>query len=223
MSVTDIVIVVGCLAGGYFVGGVPFGAMIAWGYGVDITTQGSGATGATNVLRTLGWRPALAVVVLDIAKGALPVAASLCLTLTWATWARDLLGLSVGVIAMLGHSYSPFLRMHGGKGIATGGGAVIVLMPWAAAVLLPAFAIYVAASRIVSLASIAIALLFPLEVWLIYPERPVLLVFACLAVPLVLWRHRSNMGRLLRGEEPRIAMGSIPAGGASRREGKGPA
>jgi glycerol-3-phosphate acyltransferase PlsY len=199
----------------YLVGGLPFGVIVArFVYKTDITKLGSGNTGATNVFRTLGWRAALPVALLDIAKGAVPAAIARFLLTDplWGTNGRDLLVVVAGVAAMLGHMYSPYFKLRGGKGIATAGGAILILMPKAFPVLLIVFVGTILLSRIVSVASIVTALIFPLDIWVIYPQRPVLLVFALIAVPLVLWAHRSNAVRLMHHEEPRITMGRSTRG-----------
>jgi glycerol-3-phosphate acyltransferase PlsY len=194
---------------GYLIGGIPFGAIVARRYGVDLTAAGSGATGATNVLRNLGWKPALIVAVLDVSKGAVPAVGARLLAgaLGWDINVSDLLVVVAGVSAMLGHIYSPYIRLRGGKGIATGTGAVIVLAPLVILPLLVVFVFMVWVTRIVSIASLTVAALLPLAAWVLYPGRPVVLVFALLAVPLVFWAHRSNIRRLMRGEEPRTTMG----------------
>lgn len=193
---------------GYLLGGIPFGVIVSKAvYKVDITKLGSGNTGATNVFRSLGWKAALVVALSDIAKGAVPaIGARLVADPAWGLMGSDLLVVLAGVAAMLGHMYSPYFRLRGGKGIATGGGAIIVLMPLAFPVLLAVFAGTIALTRIVSVASLTAATVFPLVIWLLYPERPVLLTFALAAVPLVFWAHRANIARLVRGEEPRTTM-----------------
>lgn len=200
------------LALGYFLGGVPFGVVVARRmHGVDITTLGSGNTGATNVFRTLGWRPALVVALLDVAKGALPalIARFLLADPSWSVNARDLLVIATGVAAIAGHMFSPYLRLRGGKGIATAAGAILVLMPEVLLPLLLLFVVLVVTVRIVSVASIVSAFAFPAAILVIYrgQDRPVLVAFAALAVPLIVWSHRANIGRILRGQEPRITMG----------------
>jgi glycerol-3-phosphate acyltransferase PlsY len=194
---------------GYLVGGIPFGAIVARRLrGVDITTVGSGNTGATNVFRALGWRPALLVAALDIAKGAVPALVALFVAdPAWAASGRDLLVIAAGVAAMTGHMFSPYFRLRGGKGIATAAGAILVLMPGALAVLAAIFVGTVLLSRIVSVASMLAAVAFPFTILVLYPDRPVLLAFAVVAVPLVFWSHRANLRRLLHGEESRITMG----------------
>jgi acyl phosphate:glycerol-3-phosphate acyltransferase len=194
---------------GYLLGGIPFGAIVSRRmHGVDITTVGSGNTGATNVFRALGWKPALIVAVLDVAKGAVPaLLARLLADPAWAASGRDLLIIGAGLAAMAGHMFSPYFRLRGGKGIATAGGAILVLMPKAFLVLVVVFAGSILIFRIVSVASMLAAVVFPFTILFLYPERPVLLAFAVVVVPLVFWSHRENIRRLVRGEERRITMG----------------
>ncbi len=139
--------VVIALAFGYLLAGIPFGVIVARKlYDVDITALGSGNTGATNVLRLLGWRPALVVAVLDVAKGAVPalVARFLLPDPTWGINARDLFVIATGGAAMAGHMFSPYFRFRGGKGVATAAGGILVLMPEAFAALVVIFVLLVA-------------------------------------------------------------------------------
>jgi glycerol-3-phosphate acyltransferase PlsY len=206
--------IVVAIAFAYFMGGIPFGVIIARRMGVEITALGSGNTGATNVFRSLGWRPALAVAFLDVAKGAVPALAArfLLADASWSVNARDLLLIAVAGSAMAGHMFSPYFRFRGGKGVATAAGGILVLMPEAFAALLVVFVVLVLAIRIVSLASILTAFSFPVAIALLYHDRPVLFGLALVAIPLILWSHRANIGRLLRGEEPRITMGRSNSG-----------
>jgi len=203
---------------GYLLGGVPFGVIVARVfYKVDITTLGSGNTGGTNVYRNLGWKAGLAVALLDIAKAAIPTAVGLWLAdPAWGPDAADWLAIAGGVAAAVGHSYSPYIRLRGGKAVSSFGGIVIVLMPLNAAILLPLFALFVAVIRIVSVSSMLIATALPILTWVIYPGRPPLMVVSVLAFLFVVWRHRTNIARLVRGEEPRIGKGGLAI--ASLRE-----
>jgi glycerol-3-phosphate acyltransferase PlsY len=194
----------------YLLAGVPFGVIVARRFhGLDITTVGSGNTGATNIFRTLGWKAALPVALLDVAKGAVPalLARYVLADPTWQASGRDLLIIATGIAAMAGHMYSPYFRMRGGKGVATAAGAILVLMPRVFFALLVIFVVLIVLVRIVSVASMLTAVALPLVTWPLYPDRLVLFVFACVAVPLIFWSHRANIGRLLRHEEPRITMG----------------
>lgn len=197
------------IVAGYLLGGIPFGVIVSRHmHGVDISKEGSGNTGATNVFRVLGWKAALIVALLDVAKGVVPaLLARLIADLAWAATGRDLLIIAAGIAAMAGHMFSPYFRLKGGKGIATAAGAILVLMPKAFIVLVIVFAGAILIGRIVSVASILAAIVFPLAVWLLYPDRPVLFGFVLIVVPLVLWSHRTNIRRIVRGEESRITMG----------------
>lgn len=210
MSILDIAWRIGVVcAFGYLIGGVPFGVIVTKRfYGEDITKLGSGNTGATNVFRSLGWRPALAVAIADVLKGA--VAALVAILLAnpaWGSNGSDPLVIAAGMASIAGHMYSPYFGLRGGKGVATAAGAILVLMPLAFLALLVVFVSLILLTRIVSVASLITALAFPVTILLVYPGRPALLAFAALAVPLIFFAHRANIGRLLRGEEPRVTMG----------------
>jgi glycerol-3-phosphate acyltransferase PlsY len=125
----------------------------------------------------------------------------------WPMSGRDLFVIAAGLAAIAGHMYSPYFRLRGGKGVATAGGAILGLMPWVFPGLFVVFVASILLSRRVSAASLFTALTLPLFTWLFYPSRPVLFLFACVAVPWIYWSHRANIGRLMRGEEPRITMG----------------
>lgn len=206
------------IAVGYLLGGVPFGAIVTKRmHGIDITKVGSGNTGATNVFRAVGWRAALVVALLDVAKGTAPALLAALLSLpAWSDSGRDLFIIAAGSSAMLGHMFSPYFRLRGGKGIATAAGAILVLMPKVLPFLVLVFVGTILILRIVSLASMLAAVSFPALTWWLYPGRMVLLVFALVVLPVVVWSHRANLVRLLHGEEPRITMGR--ASDHSRKE-----
>jgi acyl phosphate:glycerol-3-phosphate acyltransferase len=200
------------LLGAYFLGGVPFGYLVARWRGVDIFAQGSGNIGATNVGRVLGRRFGLLVFALDFAKGALPVAAGLALAgrLDPSTpIPPDVYGVGAGLAALLGHLFSPYLGFRGGKGVATGAGVVVVLFPVAALGALLAWIAVVSATRTVSLASLTAAVTLCLVQVSVTPEpfaaRHVAATGFCfLAAALVFARHRANIRRLLNGTENRL-------------------
>jgi glycerol-3-phosphate acyltransferase PlsY len=210
---------------GYLLGGVPFGVIVARVfYRVDITTLGSGNTGGTNVYRNLGWKAGLAVAVLDIAKAAIPTALGLLIAdRAWGPDAADWLAICAGIAAALGHSYSPYIRLRGGKAVSSFGGIVIVLMPWVAAILIPFLALMIALVRIVSVASMLTAAALPLLAWTIYPDRTPLMVVSLVAFVFVVWRHRTNIARLIRGEEPRIGKGGLALASLKERMVEGSA
>lgn len=192
---------------GYLVGAIPWSLIIGKRfYRIDLREHGSGNLGATNVFRELGARPAIAVLLLDAGKGAAAVAlAMLVCPSTVVGDARDWVLIGVSISAVLGHSFSPYIRFKGGKGVATAAGAVAVVMPYAFPILLLTFAAIVAGTKMVSLGSVSIAVEFPVLAWLLYGDRPALVVFSVVAALLVIGRHRTNIVRIWRGEERRLS------------------
>jgi len=190
----------------YMLGSIPFALIVGkifWG--VDIREHGSGNTGATNVLRVFGPAPGFLVLGLDGAKGALAVlVAALIAPAAFGPEGHDWFRILGALCAMAGHSFSPFIGFRGGKGVATAAGAIIVLAPKTVPVMILAFLIVTGIGRMVSLGSIAMAVLFPPTMALLYPGRYSLLGFALVTAVLVLWRHRSNMRRIIHGEEAKI-------------------
>jgi glycerol-3-phosphate acyltransferase PlsY len=190
----------------YIAGSIPWAVIVVkvfWHQ--DIRTLGSGNTGATNVLRVFGTAPGIAVLLLDAAKGALGVALALLLApAEWGAVGHDWFMVLGAMGAIAGHSFSPFIGFRGGKGVATAAGAIMMLAPRVVPVMVVIFVLVVAVSKYVSAGSIVIAALFPGVSWLLYPDRYALLAFAFVAASLVVWRHRSNIGRIRRGEESKI-------------------
>lgn len=197
----------------YLLGGIPFGYLVGRWRGVDIFQLGSGNIGATNVGRVLGRKYGILVFLLDFAKGAVAVAAALLVRDRIGDWAlRQALPVLAGLAAFLGHLFPVYLRFRGGKGVATGAGVVVVLLP------LPAFGALliwlgvICATRYVSLASViaAVALClfqFSLAEAPLAGENAFTSVFCLIAAALVLAKHRSNLARLFRGNENRLSEG----------------
>jgi acyl phosphate:glycerol-3-phosphate acyltransferase len=183
----------------YLVGAVPVGWLVARAFGGgDIRRQGSGNIGATNVLRTLGRLPAIVTLLGDIAKGYAAVA----LAARLADGAPAAVAAAT-VAAVAGNCWSIFLGFRGGKGVATGLGALLHLAPWATLAALPVFVVVVATFRYVSLASLLAAACVPLGTLLLgYPRVSVLAALAVAAV--VVGRHHANIARLRAGTEPRL-------------------
>lgn len=198
--------IVGAVVAGYLIGGIPFGVIVArLFYNTDITKLGSGSTGGTNVYRNLGWKAGVAVGVLDVAKGIVStLLAAWIVDPAWSVDARDWVAMGAGLAAVAGHSYSPYFGLRGGKGVATAGGVAIGLMPWVALAAFPLFGLAVLVTRIVSVSSLVAATAYPLLALAFYHDRPALFVFSAVVGVLVWWRHRSNIKRLLKGEEPRM-------------------
>ncbi len=195
------------LVGSYFVGGIPFSYLAGAWKGIDLREHGSGNLGASNTFRILGAKIALGVLVLDIAKGFLPV----LLARSWDVPGQEPIHeLAAAVGAVVGHLFSPYLRFSGGKGIATSAGAFAALAPWAFACALAVFVIVFALKKIVSLASLSAVVTLPMAVY--YTERLELapsskdVFYASIVVMLVVvWKHRGNIKRLAAGTEPRLA------------------
>jgi len=182
----------------YLVGAVPIGLLVARAFGVaDLRQHGSGNIGATNVLRTLGRGPAVATLIGDVAKGFIAVAAAGAIVRDPGVTA------AAAVAAVLGNCWSVFLRFRGGKGVATGLGALLHLVPWATAPAALVWIVIVASFRYVSLASITAALCVPLGAALLgYPGSHTLAALAVAVI--VVARHRDNIARLLAGNERRF-------------------
>ncbi len=170
-------------------------------FGVDLRTRGSGNLGATNTFRVLGWKAAVPVALVDVLKGWLPVwlFVQLDRTAAW-QWA-----LAYAAAAILGHVFSFWVRFKGGKGIATSAGAFLGLAPWGVLLALAAWILVVFTTRIVSLGSLAAAVVLPLSLFFLPHEGGnTLLAFTLGLAVFVFWSHRSNIQRLLRGEENRF-------------------
>jgi glycerol-3-phosphate acyltransferase PlsY len=184
----------------YFVGAIPFGYLIfrlGGGDQKDIRRLGSRSTGATNVLRLKGWRYAIPVAVLDILKAALPV------WLALRVFDDRRIALTAAFLIVLGHCYPVFIKFRGGKGVSTAMGAYAVLAPAQFLICLGIFVGFIAATRFVSLGSLAATLSFPLLAFSLRGDRGLgvlgLTLFILIAV-----RHAANIGRLVRGRERRL-------------------
>jgi len=194
-------------AAAYLLGGVPFGVLVARTKGVDILSTGSANPGATNVYRAVGPVPALIVFLLDLAKGWVPA----WLGVAWLGSPEH--GLACGVAAVLGHSFSPFLRFRGGKGVATGFGVILGIRPEIGLSAFGVFLIVLALSKFVSLASICAAVALVFFGWL-YLAPPTLMAAFALLAGFVIYRHRANIRRLCAGTERKIGSPKPGPGGS---------
>ena len=191
------------LLGAFLLGGIPFSLLIARGRGVDLRRVGSGNVGATNLARALGYGLGAVGLLLDAAKGAVAV---LVPSVVLGPQATPLVQALAAALAVLGHSFSPFLRFRGGKGVATGAGAFAVLAPQATLAALGVFAVVLVLGRVVGLASVLAALTLPVAAHVLGAQREVTAAAAVVAA-LVIVRHRDNLLRLVRGTEPRLGAG----------------
>jgi glycerol-3-phosphate acyltransferase PlsY len=201
-GVDDLPLTIGLLAMGYLIGSLPMGVIVArLTAGTDPRTVGSGRTGGTNALRAMGWGRAISVGLLDLAKGAVPMLIARALGAPIEVQALT------GVAAVMGAWKSVFLGFHGGRGVASGVGGMLVVSPLICLIAAPAFFIIIGVTRYVSLGSLlgtafgaALAILFVLAGAL----EPAWLLYVLPGLAIVWIAHRDNIGRLLAGTERRF-------------------
>ena len=183
-----------CLAT-FFICGIPFGLYFGRHFAhVDVRDLGSGNIGATNVARTVGAKAGAATFLADGLKGFLCVLAA-CYLLPY-----DLVSW-VYVFAVAGHIFSPYLSFKGGKGVSVGFGCALAFMPWVAVEVLTVFLVAVLITKRVSVASLSAAVSLPIAAWLIYQPSMAAIAPLCVVSIMVIWAHRSNISRLIHGEE----------------------
>lgn len=188
------------LVAAYLLGGLPTSYLMARAVrGIDLREHGSGNLGATNAFRVLGWKPAVPIFIIDIAKGFAPT----FLFPQWDGAAAPAWAFAYGSAAIAGHVFSPWVGFRGGKGVATGAGVFLALAPAALGVGLLVWLALVALTGYVSLASIAAALTVPLIILLTRGAPPVFWLAVAVSA-FVVFAHRANIGRLRRGEEHRF-------------------
>lgn len=189
----------------YLVGGIPFGLILAKTFaGANIKEAGSKSIGATNVLRVvkekdpkLAKKLAIATILLDALKGVVVILLAKAIGLSYATqWA-------IAVLAVLGHCFSPFLKFEGGKGVATGVGVLLVMLPIETILALIAWAVTAKTTKISSLSSLVGLLVLIVSSFIIHPEIPHIKSHApiLLIAAIVVYKHIPNIVRLVRGEE----------------------
>lgn len=189
------------LALAYLLGATPTSYWVGKAvHGIDLREHGSGNLGATNAFRILGWKSAVPVIVVDVAKGFLPV--WLFPTLVDASFEWTL---AYGAAAIFGHMFSLWVGFKGGKGVATSAGVFVALAPWAVLGAFGVWCVLALGSRYVSLGSIGAAASLPVLAYFTPHQGGTgFLIFSAALAVFVIWAHRSNIGRLLRGEENRF-------------------
>jgi glycerol-3-phosphate acyltransferase PlsY len=205
------------IACAYLLGSIPFGLFVGKANGIDPRTAGSGNIGATNVGRLLGKKFFFIVFFLDLLKSFVPmVLASLLLRhLAQRSWSDFTLALSVGGAAVLGHMFSVFLKFKGGKGVSTSAGLVLGLMPYytlSGVLAIGVFVVVFKLTRYVSLGSMIAAASFPLIYmgiglwmgWPVFGAQLPLLIFGGIIALMILYRHKTNIARLMAGTESRF-------------------
>jgi len=195
----------------YLIGGIPFGYILAKIFAkVDIKQKGSKSIGATNVLRVvkekdpkLAKKLAIATVVFDALKGAVLVLLAKAMGFPPAVWWM------VGIMTVLGHCYSPFLKFEGGKGVATGMGVLLVLLPIETLIGIAVWAIVAKTTKISSLASLSGLAAVVIASFIIHPELPYVRSHAPLLLLafIIFYKHLPNIKRLITGQEQKVASG----------------
>ena len=188
---------------GYFFGSFPSGYLAGKIVkGIDIRSLGSGSTGATNVLRHIGKRAAITVFLIDVLKGVLPILLARNFFKLDDSWQ-----VVVGLSTLIGHIWPVWLNWRGGKAVATGLGIFLGISWQVGLATLGIFILTITLFRIVSLASITAACALPFIMFLSFGSSNFsmpFLVISLLAMTLVIWRHRENISRLIKGKEPKI-------------------
>jgi len=181
----------------YLLGSIPFGVLISKIYRIDIRKVGSKGSGATNVLRTVGKKPALLTLLGDVGKGTAAV------LLGKIFLSSPALVAGMGLIAIIGHDWPVFAKFHGGKGVAASLGVFLILTPLPLLLTLLIWLVVLGTWRYVSLASILAGVFLPLFIWL-FLGAGVLFYISLAAGMLLIYRHRSNIQRLLAGNENKL-------------------
>lgn len=207
-----------CCLIAFVIGGIPFGYLT--GRAIlkdDIRKHGSGNIGATNVARVIGWKWGSVVLLLDAIKGLLPtLGTKLLMASKFSDDTAQSATILAGIAAILGHMYPIWLKLRGGKGVATALGVVLVVSPTASLVALVLFLIVAGTTRIVAAASIVAATGFAVTQLVLLGSHAFdvaklpLTLFSVVVPALIVWKHRSNIGRILRGEENKFGQRSLP-------------
>jgi glycerol-3-phosphate acyltransferase PlsY len=196
-------VAVGLLA--YLLGSIPTGYLVARAKGIDIRTVGSGNIGATNAFRVLGKSAGAFVLIADFLKGLVACGVVPWLFFHTGEYQRVRVGPEIiaGLCAVLGHNYTVWLSFKGGKGIATSAGVLTALVPWSLLTILSIWILLFASTRFVSIASLAASAALPFATWIFYRNGTLTAVTGAMGL-LAIYKHRSNIRRLLNGTEPRF-------------------
>ncbi len=196
----------------YLIGSIPTGYIAGRLCGKDLRQEGSGNIGATNVVRVLGKKWGYPVFVVDFLKGALAIVLAWTFFNEASESQRELVGLIAAVAAILGHNFPIWLNFKGGKGVATTAGVILTLFPWQVFLIaLVGWNIVFFTTRFVSLASLVTAVLIPIICFILFwfgKIGPIFLWTGFGICALIIWRHRSNLSRLMAGTESRFSKGA---------------
>lgn len=197
----------------YLIGSISFALLVGRIlFNKDIRNHGSGNLGATNTIRVLGWAPGIIVFVLDVLKGLSAVLIAGWLLKGQSQQILDIVKVSAGLAAILGHDWSIYIKFTGGRGVLTAAGVILALFWQVTLIELVIFLIVVALFRYVSLGSLVIAICLPLLVIYFYPGNYSYIVFALIAASLVIYKHRPNIRRLLNNEESKVGRKTVSEG-----------
>jgi glycerol-3-phosphate acyltransferase PlsY len=203
----------------YLLGSIPFGFLVAKAKGIDIRAVGSGNIGATNAMRVLGKPVGIFVLLMDVLKGYVACAFLPPVIFNWLIphysgffrYFHDTpvefqtrFYVVAGIFAVLGHNYTCWLKFKGGKGIATTAGVYLALAPWAVLVAFAVFILAIAVTRYASVGSIAAAVALPATVWVMTPHNLFLGIVTTALGVLAIYKHKSNIQRLMAGTENRF-------------------
>jgi glycerol-3-phosphate acyltransferase PlsY len=204
--------------GAYLLGSIPFGYLVAKANGIDIRSVGSGNIGATNAMRVLGKLMGIVVLLMDAFKGWFACMAGSCIFFYFLPQANihsnadvqnivkcmEAFPIIAGIFAVLGHNYPCWLKFKGGKGIATTAGVYLALAPWALLIALVVFILALLLTRYVSVGSISAAIALPAAVWIMTPHNLFLGIVTTTLGALAVYKHKSNLQRLMAGTENRL-------------------
>ena len=213
--------------GAYLLGSIPFGYLVAKAKGIDIRSVGSGNIGATNAMRVLGKPAGIFVLVMDALKGYLACYIGIIVYSylgpkpeihsfdDWLALFQQIKNYAIvaGIFAVLGHNFPCWLKFKGGKGIATTAGVYLALAPMAVLVALVVFILAVLLTKYVSVGSISAAIALPITVWVMTPHNLFLGIVTTALGLMAVYKHKSNIQRLMAGTENRLGRKTSPAGG----------
>ena len=205
---TTYLILIGICIISYLLGSIPFGVIIGKMLkGIDIRTTGSGNIGTSNAFRALGPVGGSLVFLSDTLKGAIPVLViAFLVPKLIPVDMRTIAQIAVGICAILGHTYSVFLKFTGGKGVATSFGVIVAMCWYVALICLGIWGIVVLTTKISSVASMTGAIAFPITTYIFFKTNDMpLLIFSIVACLLIIYLHRSNIKRLINGEELKMS------------------
>ncbi len=191
------------LIAAYLIGGIPFGFLIGKARGIDVRTVGSKNIGATNVFRTVGKKWGLIAFACDFLKGLLPTLGAKYLV------PPEWLPLAVGIMCVAGHMLTPYMKFKGGKGVATAFGMLVALVPGLVGIAFLVFCVFFGFSHFISLGSCMAALFLAVGVWFVPVDLATRIAITVIAL-FVVFKHRSNIVRLVKGTENKIYLFGKP-------------